>query len=138
MSAVRFAVPALLVYAAPALAASTPGGADSDVGSAVRVFASLAVVIALIFAASWLLKRLQRGSLGGSAHLRCIESIAVGMKERVVLVQAGERQLLLGVAPGNVCTLHVFDEPLAVADATQRAPSLAFRNVLAQFRGASK
>jgi flagellar protein FliO/FliZ len=138
VSAVRFAVPALLVYASPALAASSAAaGTETDVGSAARVFASLAVVIALIFAASWLLKRLQRGNIGGG-NLHCIESIAVGLKERVVLVQAGDRQLLLGVAPGSVCTLHIFDEPLVLAEAHSRSPALAFRNVLSQFRGAAK
>jgi flagellar protein FliO/FliZ len=30
-----------------------------------------------------------------------------------VLVQVGGKQLLLGVAPGRVSTLHVLDEPIA-------------------------
>jgi len=71
-----------------------------------------------------------------AGNLRALESIAIGMKERVVLVQAGEKQLLIGVAPGNVRTLHVFDE--AIAPTTQAAPSpaAAFKTVLSQWRGA--
>ena len=138
MSAVRFGVLALLVSASPALATSPVGAAaaESDAGSAVRVFASLAVVIALIFAASWLMRRLQGGVRSGG-HLRCIESVAVGMKERVVLVQAGDRQLLLGVAPGNVRTLHVFDQPLVATAQPTTSPATAFRSVLSQWRGAA-
>jgi len=70
-------------------------------------------------------------------NLRCIESIAVGMKERVVLVQAGEKQMLLGVAPGNVRTLHVFDQPLVAAAQPTTSPATAFRSVLSQWRGAA-
>jgi len=36
----------------------------------------------------------------------------MGTRERVVLLQVGETQLLLGVAPGRVQTLHVLDKPL--------------------------
>ena len=36
----------------------------------------------------------------------------MGARERVVLIQVGKQQMLLGVAPGRVQTLHVLDEPL--------------------------
>ncbi len=45
----------------------------------------------------------------------------MGPRERVVLVQVGKQQLLLGVAPGRIQTLHVLDEP--VTDATSPTPS---------------
>jgi flagellar protein FliO/FliZ len=128
---------ALLATSSPAFAAATQAApADLDVGGMLRVCASLGVVIALILGAGWLLRRLQGGVARGG-HLRAIESVAVGMKERVVLVQAGQKQILVGVAPGNVRTLHVFDTPIVdtkVADA--QTPNAAFRSVLSQFRGA--
>ena len=45
--------------------------------------------------------------------------ISLGGKERIVLVQVGEQQLLVGVAPGSLRTLHVLDQPLegAMTDA---------------------
>jgi flagellar protein FliO/FliZ len=67
--------------------------------------------------------------------LRVCLSLAVVMKERVVLVQAGEKQMLLGVAPGNVRTLHVFDQPIAVATPNAVSPAAAFKTVFAQWRG---
>jgi flagellar protein FliO/FliZ len=128
---------ALAVASSPALAATTQSApADLDVGGMLRVCASLGVVIALILGAGWLLRRLQGGVVRGG-HLRAIESVAVGMKERVVLVQAGDKQLLVGVAPGNVRTLHVFETPIVdtkLADA--QTPNAAFRSVLSQLRGA--
>lgn len=133
MKTMRSLVTALAVFAAPAFAAA-PAPAELDTGGLLRVCASLAVVIGLILGAGWLLRRLQGGVRSG-AQLRCVESVAVGMKERVVLLQAGEYQFLLGVAPGNVRTLHVFDSPLAAPAAAAPTPAAAFRSVFAQWRG---
>jgi flagellar protein FliO/FliZ len=129
--------PCLLAFvASPAFAAATPAPAAVDAGGLLRVCLSLAVVIALILAAGWVLRRLQGGGVRAGGNLRCLESIAIGMKERVVLVQAGEKQMLLGVAPGNVRTLHVFDQPIAAATPNAVSPAAAFRTVLSQWRGA--
>jgi len=133
---VRFVPCLFALVASPAFAAVAPAPADVDAGGLLRVCLSLAVVIALILAAGWVLRRLQGGGVRAGGNLRCIESIAVGMKERVVLVQAGEKQMLLGVTPGNVRTLHVFDEPIAVTTPNAVSPAAAFKNVFAQWRGA--
>ncbi len=42
--------------------------------------------------------------------VKMVAGISVGQKERVVLLQVGERQILVGVAPGNVNMLHVLEE----------------------------
>jgi flagellar protein FliO/FliZ len=131
---VRFVPCFLALIAAPAFAASAP--AEVDAGGLLRVCLSLGVVIALILGAGWILRRLQGGGVRTGGNLRCLESIAIGMKERVVLVQAGGKQLLLGVAPGNVRTLHVFDEPIAVTTPNAPSPAAAFKTVLSQWRGA--
>jgi flagellar protein FliO/FliZ len=130
----RFVSSFALLLAPPAFAAAAP--ADVDAGGLLRVCISLGVVIALILAAGWVLRRLQGGGVRGGGNLRCLESIAIGMKERVVLVQAGEQQLLIGVAPGNVRTLHVFDQPIAIAVPNAVSPATAFRTVFSQWRGA--
>ena len=87
------------------------------------------IFVAVIAIGAWV------GMRAGLFH-HGIESIAVGMKERVVLVQAGETQMLLGVGPGNVRTLHVFDHPIALTAPNAVSPAAAFRTVLAQWRGA--
>jgi flagellar protein FliO/FliZ len=131
---VRFIVCLFALVASPAFAAPAP--ADVDAGGLLRVCLSLGVVIALILGAGWVLRRLQGGTVRAGGNLRALESIAIGMKERVVLVQAGEKQLLIGVAPGNVRTLHVFDEPIAPTTQAAPSPAAAFKTVLSQWRGA--
>ena len=82
-----------------------------------------------LFAVIFLLRRVNRMGPGAAAGpLRVIGSASVGAREKVVLVAAGERQLLLGVAPGAVRTLHVFEEPVAVNEG--EAPALDFAAVL--------
>lgn len=82
--------------------------------SLIQVTASLALVLAAVFAAGWLLRRLRGfGRLGADA-IEIVADAAVGTKERAVLVQVGKQQMLLGVAPGRVNLLHVLEEPVAV------------------------
>ena len=70
------------------------------------------VVLGLIVSIAWVLKRSGRFQMAAGGGLRVLGGLSMGSRERVVLVQAGETQLLLGVAPGRVQTLHVLDQPL--------------------------
>ena len=70
------------------------------------------LVLGLILAMAWLLKRSGRFQMGAGGGLRVLGGLSMGSRERVVLIQAGETQLLLGVAPGRVQTLHVLEQPL--------------------------
>ncbi len=82
-------------------------------GSFFQVTVALGIVLAAVFAAAWLMQRLRNFSGGNSGSIKVLTSVALGAKERAVLVQLGRQQLLLGVAPGRVSTLHVLSEPLA-------------------------
>jgi len=87
--------------------------ATPSAGSLVQVTLSLALVLAAVFAAAWLVKRLKTFGKFGSGPIEIVADVSLGTKERAVLVQVGGKQLLLGVAPGRVSTLHVLDEPIA-------------------------
>lgn len=75
-------------------------------GSIVTMLLALAATLAVIGLVAWLMKRLPQRAFGAPALLRVISSVAVGARERVVVVQAGETWLVLGVAPGRVSALH--------------------------------
>jgi flagellar protein FliO/FliZ len=59
------------------------------------------------------MNRLQ-SSTGGM--LKIIGGISMGSRERIVLLQVGSEQLLVGVSPGRINTLHVLEAPLDNAD----------------------
>ena len=99
--------------AVPAAAASS----GSMAGNLFSTAFSLLLVIAVIFAIAWLMRFMQRSRIGGVSNLRINGGIQVGARERVLMVQAGDKHLLIGVAPGRVQTLHVFDQAPVMPDA---------------------
>lgn len=72
----------------------------------------LVLVILIIFALSWLLRRVTGLHSVAGGSLKLIAGLSVGNRERIILIQVGEQQLLIGVAPGRVQTLHVLDKPV--------------------------
>lgn len=109
-----FAAEAEKPFAAPAVAerVATPGA-----GSLVQVTLSLVLVLGAVFAAAWLVRRVKTFGKFSSGPIEIVADVSIGAKERAVLVQVGGKQLLLGVAPGRVNTLHVLDEPVTVEKA---------------------
>jgi len=107
-----------------------------SVGYAGQVIGSLLLVVGCLVGLLLLLRRLQNTSArGASAVLRVVSSVSVGPRERVVLVQAGSQQILLGVAPGAVRTLQVFPEPIVTAPALSDGASVTdFAAVLGRLK----
>jgi flagellar protein FliO/FliZ len=91
----------------------TSSAAPSGVASLGQVTLALGLVLALIFVAAWLMRRLRGFGKTGTGALDIIADLPVGQKERAVLIRVGTQQVLIGVAPGRVTTLHVLDEPVA-------------------------
>jgi flagellar protein FliO/FliZ len=91
--------------------AAIPG----SLGSVAQVTAGLAVVLALFLFAAWTLKRFGPLRGAGAGAVRIVGGVSLGQRERAVLVQVGDSLLLLGVAPGSVRTLHVFEETVSSA-----------------------
>lgn len=114
----RILLPALvnLMATGAALAAPEAVSPGVDAGALIRLIVGLALVLGVIIGLAWLLRR--TGGIGQHAggQMKVLGGLSVGQRERVVLVQVGKQQLLLGVAPGRVQTLHVLDQPLEGLD----------------------
>lgn len=83
-------------------------------GHLVNVALGLIAIIALIYALSQFVKRFGGGTFSGSSQLKILSSMPLGTRERIVLIDAGGQQLLLGITPTNINTLHVFAEPIVI------------------------
>ena len=84
----------------------------SGVGGLGQVTLALLIVLAAIFLCAWLVRRVRGlGSRVGNA-IDVLAEIPLGQKERAVLLKVGQTQILVGVAPGRVNTLHVLSEPI--------------------------
>lgn len=111
----------------PALADVPPSpigmsGEVIDGGFMLQFFAGLGLVLLCIVVLAWIMKR--AGGLQSSARgaLKIVDGIALSARERVVLVQVGDQQVLLGVAPGRVNRVHVLDEPVSHIEAGAAQP----------------
>lgn len=96
--------------AGPALAA--PAAPAAALGQTVL---GLVAILLLIAALAWMARRLNVGAGAQAGVLRAEAVLPLGARERLVLVRAGDVQLLVGVAPGRVQHIHTFTEPLPVA-----------------------
>jgi flagellar protein FliO/FliZ len=101
----------------PFAAPESVTGAPSAAGGLAQVTLSLMLVLAAVFAAAWVVRRLRNFGRPGAGAINIIADVALGTKERAVLIQVGAQQLLIGVAPGRVNTLHVLAEPVRMDDA---------------------
>ena len=126
------------MFAAPQAAAAPAH--PSVLGGLTEVAFALIVVLGAIFVIAWLLRKMRVvGSRVGGA-IDVLAHVQLGQKERAVLLKVGSTQILLGVAPGQVNTLHVLTEPLEITKAQPPAgPSgdatNTFRNVLLRSLG---
>jgi flagellar protein FliO/FliZ len=121
------------LFAAPNAAAH--GGAT---GGALEVTLALLLVVGLIAALAWAARRMRRFG-GTSERIQVLSDRPVGPKERCVLVRVGDTDILVGVAPGSVQTLHVFaagantDAPPAPPAKTPAMPN--FKDLLMRSLG---
>jgi len=95
---------------------ATPPPQLFSAGYIAQVLGSLALVFVGIFLVVFLLRRVNRIGGGAGSALRVLASASVGQRERVVLLEVGEEQLLIGVAPGSVRALHTLERPIETPD----------------------
>ncbi len=125
---------ALIVGALPGIAAALEGAATGTTATAaagtaavgdplgseslLRLAGGMLLVLALVFVVAWLLRRLQRLQGLRPGAMRVVAGLAVGQRERLLVVQVGDEQLLIGVAQGRVEKLHQLAVPLEAATAS--------------------
>jgi len=115
-----------------------PAQADADavateVGSSLftgdyllQVVGSFFLVICALLAVMLLLKRFNTIGTSMGGHIEILASAPLGQRERAVLLQVGEEQILVGVAPGNVTILHHISHPVP---RSETETSLTFKEV---------
>jgi flagellar protein FliO/FliZ len=88
-----------------------PIASPVSLGGMLQVLLGLGLVLAAVAGSAWLLRRFSPGQVGAGGVVKVISGVALGPKERLVLVEIGETWLVLGVAPGQVNTLHTLAKP---------------------------
>ncbi|WP_180961926.1 flagellar biosynthetic protein FliO [Salinivibrio kushneri] len=100
--------------------------------SIVTMLLSLGLVLGLIFALAWLLRRLKVPGLAQQSDgITIVSQLAVGQKERILVVDIHGEQLVVGVTANSVNVLKTLDNPIPTATSASDKSS-RFANQLSQ------
>jgi flagellar protein FliO/FliZ len=89
----------------------------------VEMMLSLLLVLSLIFALAWFFKRINNNRIMPSQVMDVKACLSLSPKEKLMIVQVGDEQIVVGVAPGFVSLIKTLDTPLVVDNQSQ---SLSF------------
>ena len=79
----------------------------------VKLVISLLLVLILMFALVWAIKRFGRlDARAGNYPMQVLTQMSIGPRERILLVAVGDRQMLVGVSQGAIESLGWVDPPL--------------------------
>lgn len=94
--------------------AASAAGQQGSVGLGAAAFGEmllwLGVIVVFILVCAWLLKRLGGSVVASAGAIRVRNVISMGSKERIALIEVGGKQILVGLCPSQISTLHVFEE----------------------------
>ncbi|MBA6233426.1 MULTISPECIES: flagellar biosynthetic protein FliO [unclassified Colwellia] len=82
-----------------------------DAGSMIL---SLLAVLLMIVVVAWILKKFQVGGRSVVNGLKVVTSLNLGTKERLIVVQVGKKQLLLGITAQQINLLETLAEPIEI------------------------
>lgn len=118
---------ALAIAPAVAVAAAAPPAPAGAASGFAQVAASLLLIVGVIVALAWLATRLRLTPRAASSALSVLADVAVGPKERVVLLKVGDAQALVGVGADGVRSLALLDRLVELPAPTPVAGAFAER-----------
>ncbi|MGZ8163155.1 MAG: flagellar biosynthetic protein FliO [Methylobacter sp.] len=94
----------------------------------------LLIVLSVFFLCVWGVRKLGGLSISGAEKMRVVGGLSLGLREKVILLQVGKKQLVLGVTPGRIETLHVLegDDCLIKEETVSAATETGFAQKLLQ------
>ena len=72
-----------------------------------------------------MLRRTGRFNATANGQMKVIAGLSLGPRERAILLQVGEKQILVGVTAQQVQTLHVLEHPIDVSNTVTNRSSFS-------------
>lgn len=87
----------------------------------------LIFVLALFFVCVWLMKKM--GTMPGNTqdNMKIIGGLSLGMREKLVLVQIGNKQMVLAVTPGRINKLLVLEDEDKIVQQSKTEGDFSFK-----------
>lgn len=112
------------------------GTGPVDATAFVQVFVGLLITVGIIFFLAWLSRKTKLINTFSSGYqIKTLATQALTHREKICLVEVGGKHILLGLAPGNINKLHVFDDPIEAVSPAEDPPSNAFAETFRQALG---
>ncbi|MFW5426488.1 MAG: flagellar biosynthetic protein FliO [Methylophagaceae bacterium] len=93
-------------------------------GSAVlETFGGLLLVLAIIAFLAWLLRRTGQFNSAANGEMKIVAGLSLGSREKAILLQVGDQQILVGVTAQHVQTLHVLENNIETQNKVKVATS---------------
>ncbi|NHZ37578.1 flagellar biosynthetic protein FliO [Massilia rubra] len=85
---------------------ATPGPmAGPSAGNLLQTIFALTLVLALLGAMVWFMKRFGPQAAAGAAQMRTIGALSLGGRERVIVIEVGDQWIVVGASPGRINAL---------------------------------
>ena len=142
--------PALAALAAPASVAATTAAASaaSSPAGMLQVTFGLLLVVGLLFAVTWSLKKMGAGKHAAAGAVKVVGGVSVGNRERILVVEVADQWIVVGVAPGAITALSTMPKqagldlspprPLAKNFSTWLKQTIEQRNAAGRTEGSIK
>ena len=112
----RWLISAIVFFPGALLAqAENQAGAPLEPISSPYLFkltGGLILVVAVIFVLAWLVKKFNLNQQSHNGLIRIVAGLSIGTRDRIVLLQVGDEQILVGLTPGRIEKLHTLSQPL--------------------------
>lgn len=102
-----------------------------DTSSIVQMLLTLLAVVAVIVMLAVLMRKFNMINPGSSQAIRIVGGLALSSKDRLLLVQVGEEQILISASPGRIGKVHELSQPVQLdAIGTGSVPGNRFAGLL--------
>jgi flagellar protein FliO/FliZ len=93
---------------------ANPASIPSATAGLQQSLIGLLIVLAVIAALAWLMRRIPGRGLGSARHLKVVDQLTFGGKERLSLVEVADTWLVIGITPTQLNTLHVMPKSVSL------------------------
>ncbi len=97
------ALPLLLPLPVLASDAAAPGLSG---GNYLQAMLALMLIVGLLAGTAWLARKVTGGKGFGQGGMKVVGGVALGPRERIVLIEVGDTWLVIGLVPGQIRTLY--------------------------------
>ncbi|WP_017525059.1 flagellar biosynthetic protein FliO [Pusillimonas noertemannii] len=101
-------------------------------GDVLRMVGSLALIVLLILAGAWLMRRAGWLRAGAGQAIRVVGAQSLGARSSVAIVQIEDQRLVLGVTPQQITLLHTLPAKEGAVRADDRASGAPLQPGFAQ------